>query len=50
LTAYHAVLWDDLAGSDELICSIDFGGAQTCTNGTFTIEWHTNGILTLTSA
>jgi len=48
LTCYFAVLWDDLAGSDELICSIDFGGAQTCTNGTFTIQWHPNGILTLT--
>ena len=50
LSAYHIVLWNDLAGSDELICSIDLGGVQTCTNGTFTIEWNASGILTLTSA
>ena len=45
-TAYHAVIWDSTAGND-LICSIDFGGAQTVTSGTFTIEWNANGIITL---
>lgn len=48
LTAYHAVLWDDTVATDDLICSIDFGGAQTCTNGTFTIQWDAAGIITLT--
>ena len=47
LTCYHAVLWWDGA-TDELICSIDFIGAQTCTNGTFTIQWDAAGIITLT--
>jgi len=47
LSAYHAVLWDDLA-ADELICSIDFGGIQACTNGTFKIQWHVDGIINLT--
>lgn len=47
LTAYHAVLWADLA-TDELVCSIDFGGAYTCTNGTITIQWDVAGIITLT--
>jgi len=47
LTCYHAVLWWDGA-TDELVCSIDFGGAQTCTNGTFTIQWDAAGIITLT--
>jgi hypothetical protein len=47
LTAYHIVLYDDTHADDGLICSFDLGGAQTCTNGTFTIQWHTDGILTL---
>ena len=46
-TAYHAVLWDDTIGTDDLICSIDFGGAKTVTSGTFTIQWHEDGIITL---
>ena len=45
-TAYHAVIYDSTAASD-LICSIDFGGAQTVTSGTFTIQWHANGIISL---
>lgn len=46
-TAYHAVLYDDTV-TDDLILSIDFGGAQTVTSGTFTIQWATEGILNLT--
>lgn len=46
-TAYHAVLWDDTVATDDLICSFDFGGAKTVTAGTFTIQWHANGIITL---
>lgn len=46
-TAYHAVLWDDTVATDDLVCSIDFGGAQTVTSGTFTIQWNASGIITL---
>ena len=45
-TAYHAVIWDDTA-ANSLICSIDFGGAQSVSSGTFTIEWNNSGIITL---
>jgi len=45
-TAYHAVIYDNTA-ADNLVCSIDFGGAQTVTSGTFTIQWHANGIISL---
>ena len=45
-TAYHAVVYDETAG-DDLICSIDFGGAQSVSSGTFTIEWNAAGIITL---
>jgi hypothetical protein len=47
-SAYHAVLWDDTVGTDDLICSFDFGGVKTVTSGTFTIQWHANGIITMT--
>lgn len=45
-TAYHAVIYDSTAGND-LICSIDFGGAKTVSAGTFTIQWHVDGVITL---
>jgi len=43
-TAYHAVLVDSSV-SDNLICSIDFGGAKSVTAGTFLIQWAATGIL-----
>ena len=46
-TAYHAVIFDDTLTNDDLICSIDFGAAKTASAGTFTIQWHTDGIITL---
>jgi len=49
-TAYHAVIWDNTVATDDLICSIDFGGAKTVSAGTFTIQWHTDGIITLATA
>ena len=45
-TCYHAVIYDT-TNTSSLICSIDFGGAQTVTSGTFTIEWNSNGIISL---
>lgn len=45
-TAYHAVIYDSTAGND-LICSIDFGGAKQVTAGTFTIQFDANGIITI---
>jgi hypothetical protein len=47
ITAYHAIIYNDLAGSDELICSIDFGGAKSSSEGDFKIAWHADGIITL---
>ncbi len=46
-SAYHAVLWDNTVATDDLICSFDFGSVQTVTAGTFTIQWHADGIITL---
>jgi len=46
-TAYHAAIYN-VTNSSSLVASIDFGGAQTVSGGTFTIEWSTGGIITLT--
>jgi hypothetical protein len=45
--AFHVVLYSATNGS-SLICSIDFGGAQSVSGGTFTIEWNSSGIISLT--
>ena len=50
-SAYHAVLYDDTPTTpqaDPLILSIDFGGEQQVTAGTFKIQWATEGILNIT--
>ena len=49
-SASHAVLYDDTTTSpaDALICSIDFGGSQSVSAGTFTIQWATEGIINIT--
>lgn len=47
-TAYHAVIYDDSLAGDDLICSIDFGGAKGVSGGTFTIQWDAAGIIILT--
>lgn len=49
-TAYHAVIYDDTLTNDDLIASIDFGGAKSVSDGTFKIQWHANGIVTLATA
>ena len=49
-TAYHAVLYDDTLANKDLICSFDFGGAKEVVNGTFTIQWSSDGIITLSTA
>lgn len=46
-TAYFAVIYDDTTTGDMLIATIDFGGAQQVTAGTFTIQWNASGIITI---
>lgn len=46
-TAYYAAIYDDDVGSDPLICTIDFSGAQQVVAGTFTIQYNAAGILTV---
>lgn len=48
-SAWHAILYDETA-SNDLIASIDFGGEKAVAAGTFTIQWHVNGIITLATA
>ena len=44
-TAYHAVIYN--ATTNELIASIDLGGAQSPSGVNFTIQWNASGIMTL---
>jgi hypothetical protein len=46
-SAYFALLYDDTTATKYPIACIDFGGVQTVTGGTFTIQWSANGILTI---
>jgi hypothetical protein len=37
ITAYGALIYNDTPVSNPTVCVLDFGGAKTSTNGTFTI-------------
>ena len=41
ITAYGAMIYNDTAAGDPSVCILDFGGAKTSTNGTFTIIFPT---------
>lgn len=49
-SAWHAVLWNDTHATDDLIGSWDFGGEKIVSAGTFKLQWHVNGIITLGTA
>lgn len=44
-SAYHAVIYDDTNSNDELIASLDFGSEISVSDGDFTIEWDSEGII-----
>jgi hypothetical protein len=46
-STYFAVLYD-VTPCNTLICAIDFGGVQTVTAATFTIQYASSGIIRLT--
>ncbi len=46
-SAYHNAKYDDTHASNILICSHDFGGVQTVTSGTFTIQYAAEGIINI---
>lgn len=43
--ADHLVLYQSSTG--DLICSFDFGGTESVSGGTFTVEFNTSGIIDL---
>jgi hypothetical protein len=45
-SAWHAVIYDTTV-SDNLLVSVDFTSEQAVSAGTFTIQWHEDGIITL---
>lgn len=46
--AYGCLVYDNTLSGDPGICFNYFGGANSVTNGTFTIVWHANGIFRIT--
>ena len=46
-SAYFALIYDDTTATKYPIACIDFGGVQTVTGGTFTIQWAATGIITI---
>lgn len=53
ITARYAVVYDDTPvgdGAKPLLIYVDFGEDKSSDNGTFKIEWHANGIFTITVA
>ena len=48
-STWHCVLYDETA-ADNLIGSWDFGGEKIVAAGTFKLQWHVNGIITLATA
>ena len=53
ITARYAIIYDSspgTAGTNPLLCYVDFGGNVTSTAGTFTITWAAGGIATITAA
>lgn len=49
LTARGAIIYKDTgnAATSPLICYIDFGSDKSSSGSNFTIQWHADGILTL---
>jgi hypothetical protein len=41
ITAFGALIYNDTAAGNPAVCVLDFGGAKTSTNGTFTIIFPT---------
>ena len=41
ITAYGALIYNDTAAGDPAVCVLDFSGAKTSTNGTFTVIFPT---------
>lgn len=51
ITARYAVIYDSTTGvtsTEPLVMYLDFGADKSTDNGTFQIQWHTNGIFTIT--
>lgn len=48
---FGCLVYDDTIATpviDQGVCFNDFGGTQSVTAGDFTIQWHVNGIFTIT--
>lgn len=52
-TARNAHVYKDRGGAtsaDELLSYVDFGGDETVSSGTFTIQWHADGVIKIVAS
>lgn len=47
ITAQFAIIYDATLITKDLIAAIDFGSNQSSSNGNFTIQWHSEGIINI---
>jgi hypothetical protein len=49
--AYYAIIWKDTgtASTSPLLGYVNFDGAISVSSGTFTIQWHADGVLKVTA-
>jgi len=50
ITARFGVVYNATSGQDELICVFDFIEDKVCANGTFEVQFNSNGIITVDKA
>jgi len=47
INTWGAVLYDDTLSSDDLICYFDFAAQKSVSTGSLTLQWSTNGLMTI---
>ena len=47
INTWGAVVYDDTLSSDDLCCYYDFAAQKSVSTGSLTLQWSTNGLMTL---
>ena len=47
INTWGAVVYDDTLSSDDLICYFDFAAQKSVSTGSLTLQWSTNGLMTI---
>ena len=47
INTWGAVVYDDTLSSDDLVCYFDFAAQKSVSTGSLTLQWSTNGLMTI---